>query len=196
MWSEAFSYLRGESAVLKRAPLAALVLLAVGVSAGALGGLAWRGQEIANLEGVIRLKDGAMDEYRKELNDRLTTVEQTLSAQQVQALKSSLLVNPSHVVGINWISGGGSPVTASQLANAFDEGGWQVQVQTADIPFPMAYSGGNPILVAVPETAEGKTLIDAFDAAGIPYDLATYSGGDGYLAQVWVRALNSTPTPQ
>lgn len=111
--------------VLKTAPGTFIVLIILGLAGGFTGGLGWRGQELANVESLMRLKEGEIDSYRKSINDRLDKVEKSLSDQQLSYFQDTLRTAPS-TVEIT-IGGKAYEPFAKQVLSAFEAGGWKVQ---------------------------------------------------------------------
>lgn len=141
--------------VLKRAPGAFLILLAGGLAVGFAGGMVWRGQEVAVLENLMRLKDE----------------ERQFSERQLSDIKSGLKVNPSSVD----IIGGKRPddPRVDQLKNVFKDSGWSVGVgqPSPDVTTSLVLRTADPKAASTIE----KTLKDA----GVGYQMATPSGKTG-----------------
>ena len=119
--------IKAEWPVLKGAPISFAGLLIVGLCSGFAFGMMWRGQEVANYESVVKLKDGQLDEYQKATNARLDRVEKILSAKQLSSLEQSLKSSPSNVI----ISSdpNTSKVYAKQLEDVFTKSGWEVDTK-------------------------------------------------------------------
>lgn len=159
MWG--FDHIKQELGVLKGAPFAAGLLIIVGFS----GGMFWRGQEIANLEGLVRLKDGELDDYRKRINERLDNVEKQLSSRQVSGLSEALKSVPSSSIEIS--SRPNDPV-AKQLVRTFEERGWTVSpLPSADRPGVLLRAGGK----------DAKAIDGALNDAGVNFTTSGKNAG-------------------
>lgn len=174
----------------KSAKIAFAGLLILGICSGAIGGVAWRGQEVATLEALIRLKDGELTSLTAQINDRLKKVEDTLSSQQVTTLQSKLKVNAASVEILNW-SDMPSPKITDQLQTIFSTSGWQV---SSNVQASAPSDWDKAVLLALPKTPEAVQLRAAFDAAGISYDVKTLPGSGA--PQVWLKALSSQHRPE
>lgn len=175
----------------KKAPLAFSVLLIFGLLAGGACGIAWRGQEVATLEALMRLKDGELTALTKQMEERLKKVEDTLSAQQVTTLESNLREIPSQIEIMKSFVEGGEPVIAGQLEAAFSESGWKVFTDTTPVG-PEDWNSA--VLLAVPENPDGAALRAAFDAADIPYEVRVLSNSE--TAQIWLKAVEAIGSPE
>ncbi|MFP9137909.1 hypothetical protein ACLI1C_12090 [Devosia sp. XGJD_8] len=184
-------HIQKEWGTLKGAPLAFLVLLFLGLALGGAGGHAWRGQEVANLESLMRLKDGELTTLTKQMEERLKKVEDTLSAQQVTTLESSLREIPSQIEIMKSFVEGGEPVIAGQLEAAFSDSGWKVFTDTTPVE-PEDWNSA--VLLAVPENPDGAALRAAFDAADIPYEVRVLSNSE--TAQIWLKAVEAIGSPE
>jgi hypothetical protein len=183
-----WSHIKDEWATLIAAPVAFIGLAVLSAVGGYAVGFGMRGQEVANLESLIRLKDGELSGLSKQLEERIKKVEDTLSAQQVSALESSLSTNPSKVEFRTWIDSAASePQIAGQLESIFKDSGWQV-VPGSQTTEPTDWA--NMVLLAAPDDANGAAIKAAFEAADLPYDLKTLAAGE--TPQVWLKAQDGT----
>ena len=185
-----WSHIKDEWATLIAAPVAFIGLAALAAVGGYAVGHGMRGQEVANLESLVRLKDGELSALSKALDERLKKVEDTLSAQQVSALESALSANPAKVEFLNWINGASEPLMAGQLESVFKDSGWQV-VPGNQTTEPADWA--NMVLLAAPDDANGAAIKAAFEAADLPYDLKTIAAGE--TPQVWLKATQDGTVP-
>ncbi|WP_224702001.1 hypothetical protein [Devosia aquimaris] len=182
-------HIQKEWGTLKGAPLAFFVLLFLGLALGGAGGHAWRGQEVANLESLMRLKDGELTTLTKQMEERLKKVEDRLSEQQVTTLESSLREIPSKIEIVKSRVGGLEPVIAGQLETVFSDSGWKVLTDTTPTE-PANWTSA--VLLGIPESPDGAALKAAFDAANIPYDVRVLPSSE--TAQIWLKATESIVT--
>ena len=157
---EIIQYIKDEWAVLKKAPWSFVILLALGLGGGFAFGLFWRGQEVANYDTLIKLKDGQIDDYKKSINDRLDKVEKTLSANQLSSLELWLKTSPSKVV----ISS--DPKTSlpykEQILTAFKNSGWEVDPKTT-------LSDMEIFTLQTSDPSSASAVSKALSAAGVPF---------------------------
>ncbi|MER9968127.1 hypothetical protein [Mesorhizobium sp. M0060] len=151
-----------EWGVLKGAPLAFFILLAIGLSGGFKVGLMWRDQEVADGKALVLLKDGQIDGYQKALSDRLEKVEKQLSENQLSLIRSKIQADPSSVDII-----GGHPdkpdPRVDQLKGAFKDSGWNVgasQMQTST----------SDLVLRAQDPRAATTIENALKDAGIVYE--------------------------
>ena len=165
MW--VVEYIKSEWTVLKAAPVAFLGFLIAGLVLGYLGGSTLRSQEVANLESLIRLKDGELDEYRKKIEQRLDNVEKQLSAQQISALEEALkqAKQPSRIE----LKGGEQGKIENQLKDTFEKSGWFVQPLPSDEP-------DGPGTIRTEDKGAAKSTDKALKDAGVNYTVSTPPG--------------------
>ncbi|TIP09100.1 hypothetical protein [Mesorhizobium sp.] len=170
-------YIAKEWGVLKGAPLVFFILLALGLGGGFTAGMGWRGQELADAEALIRLKDGQIDGYQKTLSDRLDKVEKQLSAQQLSSIRETLTERPSTVDILDGSSGGRIAPLASQLKSVFSESGWHVQTGETE-------SG---VVIIAPDAKDAATIKKALEDAGIKYGPVKGGGWNGEASSEAIR---------
>lgn len=170
--------IKAEWPTLKGAPVAFLSIAILSVVTGFGGGVLFKDQQVSALEALMRLKDGELDSYRKQIEERLGAVERQLSAAQVQSMVETLQAAPSSVLLWNYPEQSGPLI--NQLEGIFNSSGWEVA------PYAFAKAppqSSKPLFVSLPEDASGDTLKAAIEQAGVPYDFETTSGP----AAIWVN---------
>ncbi len=153
--------------MLKQAPLVFAILLIGGLIAGFAGGLLFRGQELANAESLVKLKDGEIDNYQKTINERLERVEKQLSAQQLSSIESTLKGAPTSSVALS--AGQGHEDTANlakQLQSAFTKSGWQVTAAHPEGEF-------KGVSLKVDDRESTMAIAKALQDAGVSFDTST-----------------------
>lgn len=125
-----------------------ILLLIFGLAAGFAGGLAWRGQEVANIESLIKVKEAQRE----------------LSEQQLADFKTRLSANPSSVDII-----GGTPdkpdPRVDQFKNIFQDSGWSVDTKSITTPNPP-----QSLTLRTQDDKAAHTLEKALNDAGVTYD--------------------------
>jgi hypothetical protein len=162
-------YIRAEWAVLKQAPLSFFLLAALSIVAGFGLGMFVRGQELANMESLLKLKDGELDEL-KSIEERLKNVETKLSAQQLSSIRQSLQKSPS---AVSIVTG---PKSANpyfnQIQEVFKGSGWTVKAaHSSDI-------SGSLVLQA-PDEESSAAIEKALTNAGVNYQTVPAKGKPG-----------------
>lgn len=151
---------------MKGAPISFAILLLLGLGAGFWGGMAFRAQQVANAESLVRLKDGELDNYQKIINERLERVEKQLSAQQLSSIESTLKAVPVSSVAL---SAGQDHEDASNLArqlqSAFTKSGWKV----TDAP-AAEFKG---VSLKVDDYGSTAAIAKALEDAGVAFAVST-----------------------
>lgn len=155
--------------MLKTAPISFVSLLVLGLAGGFAVGMAFRSQELANVESLMRLKDGELDSYRKSIDERLNRVEKQLSEKQVSDITSALKGVDQGKVDFHTgkLPEGYSPETVEQLKDIFKKSGWTVETEPSQ----------NGFAIQTSDPASTEAVSKAFGKAGIEYE--TMGGGVG-----------------
>jgi len=164
-------HIKQEWQTMRGAPIAFLVLLVFGLVGGFAGGQHFMKQEVQNLESLIRLKDGELDEYRVKIDERFKKIEKQLTAEQVSSIEKALSVNPS-TVEIENISQG---EVGKQLIETWKRSGWQVH----EIPSSGDFDESVVFKTLNAESAE--TMKKALSEAGIDYNYNTQANDFGFV---------------
>lgn len=151
-------HIKQEWAVLRGAPISFGLLLLLGIGGGFAGGLIFMQQQVANLESLIRLKDGELGGLQ-ELNDRVKSIEAKLSVQQLSSLKSYLGGAPSSVRISTSKSGN---TVADQLETTFKDSGWTVNLDRS-------LKDDKGFVIQPNDPKSSKSISRALDGAGVSY---------------------------
>ena len=116
--------IKAEWPILKGAPFSFGGLVVVALSAGFAFGMMWRGQEVANYESLIKMRDGQIDDYQKSINSRLDKVEKTLSEKQLSTLETWLKTAPSKAT--IFADPNTNSIFAKQFSDTLMKSGWTV----------------------------------------------------------------------
>jgi hypothetical protein len=198
-WQDVTAYLDKEGATIKKAPLAFVSLLVLGLAGGGIGGLAWRGQELANANtladsykaDVTRLQ-AEVDRY-KELRQRMQAIDDSFTERQVEDLEGQLGIVPPGEVEI--VAPKEESAAWDQIYSAFKNSGWKVSTTSqlkswADLPSysaTIAQASTRPtVLLSTSDNEASQSVRDAFEAAGIPYIEREIAAGESQTPQVWV----------
>ena len=171
-----FEHLKSEWEVLRSAPLAFLGLLILGLGGGFTGGMMWRGQEVANAESLLRLRDGELDTYRKSIEKRLGDVEKQLTLQQISAIQDALTNFPSTVDFLS-VNKKFAPL-ATQLKTVFTESGWTVANEPETAPDDRLSNG---VVIRASDNQAAETIGKALEGAGVTYQSTPGSSGGSAL---------------
>lgn len=163
-WMGIYEHIKSEWPVIKGAPVAFLGLLIAGISGGFAGGMIFRAQEVANAESLVRLKDGQLDEYRKQIEERLQNVEQQLTDQQISKIKAAIESAPSKVEILTGDKVGWSGEVSGQLKNAFQLSGWNV------LPSTVLNGEADTVVLRAPDARTSTIINEALAGAGVRYD--------------------------
>lgn len=142
---------------MKGAPGSFVLLLVFGLLAGFAAGMAWRGQEVANAESLVKVKEAQRE----------------LSEQQLTDIKTRLSANPSSVDII-----GGTPdkpdPRVDQFKSIFQDSGWSVDTKSITAP-----NSTKSITLRTPDDKAAHTLEKALNDAGVHYDTVKPNDASG-----------------
>lgn len=142
---------------MKGAPGSFVLLLLFGLAAGFGGGLAWRGQEVANIESLVRVKEA----------------EREFSERQLTEIKTKLSENPSSVDIIGGKTAKPDP-RVDQLKSVFTDSGWSVGTKSIAPPNP-----AQNLTLRTPDDKAAHTLEKALNEAGVHYDTVKPNDASG-----------------
>lgn len=179
---EIIKYIDERWKVVMTHPMLFVVVFAV----GALSGLAWRGQEVANLSGRI---EGYKEDLERAKNAPSATVAEEsnqppqpdFTPDEIERLKELLSKSPAY---IEIFEGDIASPWSETIRQTFEASGWKVGTFT---PGSVFASAEPPVMLRWIDPAATPTITAAFDAAGIPYDLT--KSEDGEQLSFWAGAV-------
>ena len=156
--------------MLMRAPIAFVILLAASLSLGFAGGLMWRGQEVANAESLVRLKDGELEELKK-FEKRIGAIEEKLSMQQINTIESILKGSPSSIEILK--DPKASAPFSNQWTDVFEKSGWSVDVS------PIVQDTKAELILRSKDIKSSTTIEKALVDAGLKFEVVGVANGGG-----------------
>ena len=174
MGFDAIKFIEERWKVLMANPGLFILVLVVGIG----GGLAWKQQEIANHESLMRVKEAEIAQLKERLlslpaePSAPATRQETdqLTPDEIDRVRGLLSGKPSYV---EIMSNPGS-MWSAQISSVFSESGWKVEqspsVLAADAP---------TVYLTWSDDADTGTIKAAFDAVGLKYELS--KGGNSNM---------------
>jgi hypothetical protein len=189
--------LRSEMIALKAAPWSATTILVAGLAIGAGAITFMKTQEIADLKGRIDLRDDEIDRLNskaasdnaeiEDLKNRVGTIEEKLSAAQVETLKSLWSDINGNAKVFTWLdSDQVDKDFAAQIVETMKTSGWTADDDVSIFNRP---SSAWTISVVPNDQQSAESVTKALAAANVPFEVQpVIPTSPETFGEIWVKA--------
>jgi len=173
-----WAHIKEEWATVSVAPVSFIGLLVLGLGTGFFAGHSWRGQEVANHQSradSVQTENAALRSELERLRSTPVAAEPAphasesdqLTSEEIEQLRGLLSRKPSFIE----VTGLPRSTWAQEVTNLFSRSGWKVEKS-----LPVFASNEDVVTLKWTDAADTGTITEAFDKAGIRYDLIQADG--------------------